>query len=203
MLSRTRTLLVLSGVLLLGYTAQNSLLNVYVLYTDYRYHWSVRTVGLSLAGLGFITVLYGLVLVRRASKLIGDERALQLGLLGGCIGYFIFAMARTGAVFVAGIPVLNCISIAWPASQSIMSRAAGPNEQGQLQGAINSLRGIGGIIGPALFTLLFARAVGDLASWHLPGLPFFAASAMMLLSVVLTFAIPSPIFRSLRSSRTS
>lgn len=192
MLSRTRTLLVLSGVLLLGYMAQNSLLNVYVLYTDYRYHWSARTTGLSLAGLGAITVLYGLVLVRRASKLVGDERALQLGLLGGAIGYFIFATAKRGLMFVAGIPVLNCVSIAWPASQSIMSRSAGPQEQGQLQGAINSLRGIAGITGPGLFTILFAKAVGDWSGWKLPGLPFFVAGAMMLLAVGLTFASPDP-----------
>ena len=196
MLSRTRTLMVLSGVLLLSYIAQNSLLNVYVLYTGYRYAWTARTIGLSLAALGAITVLYGLVLVRRASKWVGDERALQLGLLGGSLGYFIFAAARTGSVFLAGIPVLNCVSIAWPASQSIMSRSAAPNEQGQMQGAINSLRGIAGITGPGLFTILFAKAVGDWSGLRLPGLPFYVAAAMMLLAVLLTFASPSLIFRN-------
>ena len=169
MLSRSRTLIVLSGVLLLGYIAQNSLLNVYVLYTDLRYHWSSRTIGLSLAGLGAITILYGVVLVRRASKIVGDARAVQIGLFGGGpIGYFIFAAARSGAVFLFGMPLLNLVSIAWPASQGIMSRSAGPDEQGQLQGAINSLRGIAGIFGPGLFTWLFAKAVGDWSGLHLP-----------------------------------
>lgn len=188
MLSRSRTLVVLSGVLLLGYIAQNSLLNVYVLYTQYRYRWSDRTVGLSLAALGAITILYGVFLVRRASRLIGDQRAVQFGLLGGSVGYFIFAAARTGMGFLSGMPLLNLVSIAWPASQSIMSRVAGPNEQGQLQGAINSLRGIAGIVGPGLFTWFFAKAVGDWTGWHIPGLPFYVASFMMLLSVVLTLA---------------
>ncbi len=192
MLSRTRTLLVLAGVLLLGYTAQNSLLNVYVLYTDYRYHWSSRAIGLTLALLGAITVLYGLVLVRRASRLVGDRRAVQLGLFGGAVGYLIFAVASNGAVFLCGMPLLNLVSIAWPGSQSIMSRAAGPNEQGQLQGAINSLRGIAGIFGPGLFTWIFAKAVGDWSGLHLPGLPFYAACAMMLLSVALSFASEPP-----------
>ncbi len=186
MLSRTRTLVVLSVVLLLGYIAQNSLLNVYVLYTNYRYGWTDRTVGISLAALGVITVLYGLFLVKRASKLVGDERAVQLGLFGGSIGYLIFGMARTGLGFVFGMPLLNLVAIAWPGSQSIMSRMAGPEEQGQMQGAINSLRGIAGILGPGLFTWVFAKAVGDWAHWHLPGLPFFVAAAMMLVSVVLS-----------------
>ena len=74
-----------------------------------------------------------------------------------------------------------------------MSRSAGPNEQGQLQGAINSLRGIAGITGPGLFTILFAKAVGDWSGWHVPGLPFFVASAMMVLSVLLTLASPARI----------
>lgn len=191
MLSRTRTLVVLSGVLLLGYIAQNSLLNVYVLYTNYRYGWTDRTVGLSLAALGVITVLYGLFLVKRASKLVGDQRAVQIGLFGGSLGYLIFATARTGLGFISGMPLLNLVSIAWPGSQSIMSRAAGPEEQGQLQGAINSLRGIAGIVGPGLFTWFFAKAVGDWAHWHLPGLPFFVAAAMMLASVLLSFTAQS------------
>ncbi len=190
MLARTRTLMVLAGVLLLGYVAQNSLLNVYVLYTQYRYGWTDRTVGLSLAALGLTTVLYGFFLVRRASKLVGDRRAVQLGLLGGSVGYLIFAMARTGVGFLSGMPLLNLVSIAWPGSQSIMSRVTGPSEQGQLQGAINSLRGIAGIMGPSLFTWFFAKSVGDWTGLHVPGLAFYVASALMLLSVLLSFASP-------------
>ncbi len=185
MLSRSSTMLVLAGVLLLGYIAQNSLLNVYVVYADYRYHWSVHTVGLSLAALGALTILYGFFLVRRASKWVGDRKATLLGLSGGALGYLAFAAAPTGLLFVAGMPLLNLTSIAWPATQSIMSRSAAANEQGQLQGAINSLRGIAGMIGPGLFTWLFAKAVGDWSGLHLPGLPYYAAAALMVCSVLL------------------
>jgi len=191
MLSRSRVMVTLSAVLLLGYIAQNSLLNVYVLYVDYRYHWTSRMVGLSLAGLGAITIFYGLFLVRRASSWFGDQKTVLLGLGAGAIGYFIFAAAPTGWIFLLGMPVLNMTGIAWPATQSIMSRTVGPEEQGQMQGAINSLRGIAGMIGPGLFTLLFARAVGDWSGWHLPGLPFYVAGSMMVASVVLGFVTRS------------
>lgn len=185
LLTRSRTLLTLSGVLLLGYIAQNSLLNVYVVYADYRYHWSVHTVGLSLAALGAVTILYGFFLVRRASAWFGDRNATLLGLTGGALGYIGFAAAPTGLLFIAAMPLLNLTSIAWPATQSIMSRAAGPNEQGQMQGAINSLRGIAGMLGPGLFTWLFAKAVGDWSGLHLPGLPYYVAAALMVSSVLL------------------
>jgi len=52
LLGRKRVLLGMAAVLLLGYTAQQSLMNVYVIYCDYRYHWSDSTVGLSLAVVG-------------------------------------------------------------------------------------------------------------------------------------------------------
>ena len=185
MLSRSRTMLALAGVLLLGYIAQNSLLNVYVVYVEYRYKWSVREIGNSLAVLGAITIFYGFFLVRRASKWVGDRRATLYGLAGGGIGYTIFGAAHTGLQFVAGMPLLNLTSIAWPATQSIMSRAAGPNEQGQLQGAINSLRGIAGVIGPSLFTWIFARAITPGRGLQMPGLPYFVAAALMASSVLL------------------
>ena len=185
LLSRSRNLLALSGVLLLGYLAQNSLLNVYVVYVEYRYGWSVHQIGNSLAVLGGLTILYGFFLVRRASKWLGDRRATLYGLAGGGIGYLIFGAAHTGLQFVAGMPLLNLTSIAWPATQSIMSRATAPNEQGQLQGAINSLRGIAGVAGPSLFTWIFARAITAGPGVHLPGLPYYTAAALMFCSVLL------------------
>ncbi len=185
LLSRSRTMVSLSFVLLLGYLAQNSLLNVYVIYAEYRYHWPIHVVGNSLAALGAITILYGFFLVRRASALVGDRKATIYGLAGGALGYIGFAAAPNGWWFLASIPLLNLTSIAWPATQSIMSRTAGPGEQGQLQGAINSLRGIAGMLGPGLFTWLFAKAVGDWSGLHLPGLPYYVAAGFMVCSVAL------------------
>ena len=42
---------------------------------------------------------------------------------------------------------------------SLMTRRVAPTEQGQLQGANSSLMGIASMIGPALFTLIYARAI--------------------------------------------
>ena len=46
------------------------------------------------------------------------------------------------------------------ASQGLMTRRVGADEQGQLQGANQSLQGIADMIGPGLFTLSFACAIG-------------------------------------------
>ena len=183
MLGRTKTIAVMAVVLLFGYTAQQSLLNVYVLYADYRYHWSDRTVGLSLGLVGVFTILYGAFLVRWAAKKFGERICIYCGLLGGSFGYACIGFSKTGLLLWFAIPFLNLMSLTWPSAQAIMSRGTSPSEQGQLQGAINGIRGGAGIVGPGLFTFIFARAVGDRAIVHLPGLPFFTAAALLVVAI--------------------
>jgi MFS transporter, DHA1 family, tetracycline resistance protein len=185
MLSRSRALMLLSVLLLLGYTAQQSLMNVYVLYTDYRYHWSPQTVGFSLGVVGVFTILYGAFLVRPATARLGERICIVIGLTGGAIGYTMMGLARTGTLIWIGIPFLNLNSLTWPNAQSIMSRGTARNEQGQLQGAIQGIRGFAGIVGPGLFTLIFAQSIGPHALIQLPGLPFFTAAAMLLIAILI------------------
>ena len=183
MLARSRALIGLSLLLLLGYIAQNSLMSVYVLYADYRFHWTDRTVGISLGVVGVFTILYGAFLVKPAVARLGERRAIYLGLLFGAMGYLGFGLSKTGLLLLFSIPLLNLMSIVWPSAQSLMSKGTARNEQGQLQGAINGLRGGAGIVGPGLFTLIFARAVGDHAIIHAPGLPFFVAAACLIAAI--------------------
>jgi len=179
-------MLAISGVLLLGYIAQQVLMNVYVIYADYRYHWTDRTVGFSLAVVGICTAVYGALLVKPVVAKLGERGAMTFGLIGGAIGYSMIGLSRTGLFLWIGIPFLNLMTFAWPAAQSLLSRKTSPSEQGQLQGAINSLRGIAGLIGPGLFTYIFSKSIGADAILHLPGAPFYAAAAMLLIALLLT-----------------
>ena len=186
-------LLPVAGLLLLGYIAQQSLANVFVIYADFRYGWTDRTVGLSLALIGIFTALYGVFLVKPAVKHLGERRSMIIGFLGGSLGYLFFGLSRTGLLFWIGIPLLNLMSLTWPSAQSIMSRSIGPSEQGQLQGAINSLRGISGLLGPGLFTWIFSKSIGPHPLIHAPGAPFYTAAAMLVLALLLTSSsTPAP-----------
>lgn len=58
------------------------------------------------------------------------------------------------------------------------------SEQGRLQGALNSLRGMSGLVGPVLFTASFAASVsqpGPSIAW---GAPFFLAAFLLLFALV-------------------
>jgi DHA1 family tetracycline resistance protein-like MFS transporter len=67
-----------------------------------------------------------------------------------------------------------------------MTRRVGPSEQGQLQGANQSLVGVASVVGPLLYGLSFAWAVRH-PEWNVPGLPFLLASLTM--AVCLTIAV--------------
>jgi MFS transporter, DHA1 family, tetracycline resistance protein len=182
-LIRHGNMIAIAAVLLLGYIAQQVLMNVYVIYADYRYHWTDRTVGLSLAVVGICTIVYGALLVKPVVAKLGERGAITIGLIGGAIGYSMIGSSKTGLLLWLGIPLLNMMTFTWPAAQSLMSRKASPSEQGQLQGAINSLRGIAGLFGPGIFTYIFSRSIG--VGLHIPGAPFYTAAAMLLIALAL------------------
>jgi DHA1 family tetracycline resistance protein-like MFS transporter len=86
-------------------------------------------------------------------------------------------------LLLCGIPVLNLMSVAWPSAQSIMSREVKPSEQGQMQGAIQSLRGLAGIFGPGMFTYIYSKSIGPHAVIPAQGTAFFLAGGLLLASL--------------------
>ena len=101
MIKNNRVLLGLAAVLVLGYLAQQSLMNVYVLYADHRFGWSDRSVGLSLALVAVFSGMYGAGLVKPLVKRIGERSALSLGLVGGAVGYAMFGLSTNCLLYTS------------------------------------------------------------------------------------------------------
>jgi len=57
-------------------------------------------------------------------------------------------------------------------------------QQGQLQGATTSVQSVSQLLGPFLFTLTFAHFISAQAPFKLPGAPFYLASALLLLALL-------------------
>jgi DHA1 family tetracycline resistance protein-like MFS transporter len=74
--------------------------------------------------------------------------------------------------------------LASAAAQQIMTRHVAPNEQGELQGAVGSLRGLAFLFGPAIFSLTLSAAIGPLAKYGVPGAPWFVAAAVLLAAAI-------------------
>jgi MFS transporter, DHA1 family, tetracycline resistance protein len=175
----------LAFVNFLGNLAHAVLPSISVLYMLYRYGSNERIVGLTLAGVGFASIIVQGAVVGPVTKRIGEHAALMLGLAFGVAGFLVFALAKTDAEFWIGIPLLALWGLESPACMALMSRLVGGSEQGRLQGANSSVTGIANLFGPALFTQTFAFAIGAGRDWQLPGAPFLIATLLLALAGIL------------------
>jgi DHA1 family tetracycline resistance protein-like MFS transporter len=192
LLARHRELLGLAAVAFLYHLAHVVLPSTAVLYASYRYGWDDMTMGLTLAAVGVASGLVQGLLIGPTIDRLGERNALIGGLLCGAIGFAIYGLATTSAGFWAGIPVMALWGIAGAASMGIMSRLVGASEQGQLQGANSSLMALAGLIGPGLFTQVFAQSIAPGADWRLPGAPFLLAAAMLVAATALAWRVTRP-----------
>src|SRR5713101_3775615 len=182
----------LSVVVTLYYLAHNSLPSMWALYTEYRYAWSRRDVGNSLALVGVCAAIISGALVGPYVKRFGERRSVLSGLFFGTVGFAGFAFATRGWMVLAVIPFIALWGIAAPAVQSLMARHVDPSSQGKLQGAINSLRAITGMAGPVLFTQVFALAISPRYGHHFPGAPYHLAAVLLGASLLLAAYVTRP-----------
>jgi DHA1 family tetracycline resistance protein-like MFS transporter len=188
-----RELFGIAAVLFLMQLAHVVFPAVTVLYMGYRYGWNAMAVGLVLAAVGVCSMVVQGGMIRPVVKRIGERHSLGVGLAFGAAGMAIYGLAPTGAVFLVGIPVMALWGLAGPSAQAIMSRRVSASEQGQLQGATSSLQAITGMIGPALFTQVFAQAIASKgAGLHLPGAPFLVAAALLAASGIIAWWVTRP-----------
>jgi MFS transporter, DHA1 family, tetracycline resistance protein len=179
----------LSIVVILYYLAHQSLQSVWVLYTEYRYGWNQRSIGLSLAVVGICAAIVSGGLVGPYVKKFGERFSLTSGLLYGVLGFVGFGLAWRGWEALAAIPFIALWGVAGPAMQSLMSQRVDETSQGKLQGAINSLRALTGMVGPVLFTQVFSAAIAKDAKWHMPGAAYYLAAAMLVGSLALAVVV--------------
>ncbi len=165
--------------------AHQSLQQIFVLFTGYRFGWSIRDIGLFLGATGIASIVVQMILVKPIVQALGERRAMLLGLFCGVLGFAIYALAPTPLLFWCGLPVFAMIGLVQPTSQSLMSRRVPGNEQGRLQGAMSGIQSITGLIGPTLYTTVFAWAITGGKPLDLPGLGILVAAGLTVLALIL------------------
>ena len=171
----------------LGFLAHNVLQTIFVLYAQYRYGWTEQTVGLTLAGVGVGFATVQAAITGPVVKRIGERRALFAGLFCGAVGFAFYGLAPTQGWFWAGIPVMSLWGLAGPSILGMMTRRVSASEQGALQGAITSLTGVANLIGPGIFSAVFAFSIGGGRGLNLPGAAFLVAALMLLAAAIVSW----------------
>ena len=162
--------------------------STWVLYVTYRYGWGPGMTGVSLAVVGVFSVIAQAMVVGRFVKRYGERTSLFAGILFGFAGLVGCGLAPNGWVFFVAILPLCLWSLAPAASQAMMTRRVAPQAQGELQGAIGSIRGLAMLFGPSIYTTAFGLGIAH----ALPGAAWFLGAAIIL-AALLPVLRPAPV----------
>lgn len=184
-LTRYPIVLALASTILMAALAQSGLHSSWVLYTDYRYGWGPREVGLSLAVVGLSTAIVQGGLIRKIVPFLGERRSLIVGLLVNAISFILYGLAPAGWMIYV-IPFFGAFSgITQPSAQSIITQNIPDNEQGAIQGSLTSLNALSAVMAPIMATQIFRYFISDAAPVHVPGAPFFLGATFIIIGLIL------------------
>ncbi|AZA84309.1 tetracycline resistance MFS efflux pump [Chryseobacterium lactis] len=173
--------------LILVYVALHAVQSNWHFFTMYKFNWTERTVGLSLGLLGLLLGLVQGILIRWTTPKLGEHKSVYFGLLFYALGLMLFAFTNQGWMMFVFLVPYSLGGICGPALQSIISKNVPANEQGELQGALSSLVSATSIFGPPMMTNLFYYFTHDKAPFQFSGAPFFLASILMFMSVIIVY----------------
>jgi DHA1 family tetracycline resistance protein-like MFS transporter len=188
-LRRAPTIAGLALCYFLIYLAAMSVQGNWNYFTMYRFHWTEKLVGISLAVVGLLVGVVQAGLTRIVNPKLGNEKSIYIGLLLYTLGLVLFAFATQGwMMFIFLLPY--CLGgIAGPALQSTMAGHVKQNEQGALQGALTSLMSVTTIIGPLIMNNLFTYFTHKNAPFYFPGASFFLGALFMLGSAAISYLV--------------
>ncbi|HEY2896447.1 MAG TPA: TCR/Tet family MFS transporter, partial [Gemmatimonadaceae bacterium] len=177
-------LLALGATFFLYYFAHEIYPTLFVLYGDYRYAWSARELGLTLALFGVGSTITSAFLIGPIVKRIGERNAMLLGLSLSATSALVIALAYTGTLFFLSIPIASLGGLTSPSLMAIASRQASETEQGRLQGALGSLQGIAMMIAPLVLSQIFATSI-QRGGRDYAGVPFAFTALVICTALVL------------------
>ncbi|MEY1557652.1 TCR/Tet family MFS transporter [Yoonia sp. R2331] len=175
---------------------------VWAYYGAERFDWSPGMIGLSLGIFGIgIAVVQGL-LMRPILSRIGERNAVVLGLSIDVLAFVALGFVTNGWIALALTPLTALGSIAGPALQGIMSRAASDDQQGELQGLIASINAVATIVAPLIVTSTFWYFTADTAPIYAPGAPFLLSAALTVICIVIFASARQRLEKSLGDKAT-
>lgn len=185
----------LAAVSFIGNIAHEALPTTFVLYAMYRYGWNDRTVGIAIALVGLCSAVVGAGLVQTVVARLGERWTMLAGQAFGILGFILYGTASVAGLFWTAVPIGSLWGLSGPPMQNLMTRRVKLSEQGQLQGALSSLRGIAFMVGPVLFTKTFARFIGPNRNSNWSGAPYLLAAGLLTVATILAAYVTRPQIR--------
>jgi MFS transporter, DHA1 family, tetracycline resistance protein len=185
-------LLGLAVIMFLANVGMSAFSALYVLYVNYRYHWGAGLAGAVLMAYAATNIVVQGVLAGPVAKRLGERGAIVAAFLFGVIGLSLIGLAVWPPMLWVGVIAIAPVNIGIAAIQSLRSQLVEPSEQGRLQGAMISLAGLAGIVGPVVFAEVFAWSIGAGSGLGAPGLCMLAGAGVFAAAIALTLAVVKP-----------
>ena len=179
----------LTWVNFITYLAHEVFPNIWVIYCIAAFGWSTGSIGLTLALVGTVSAINQATMVGRVVRRLGERRTLLASLVLAVLGLTLMG-TNNGIIFLVAAVIIS-LPMYQASSQALMTRRVGPAEQGELQGALGSVRGISMLIGPSVFTLTFAQFAGPWRPLGLIGAPWILAALLYAGSLLLAWRVTS------------
>lgn len=160
---------------------------VFAFYAMEAFGWSALSVGLALACVGLGAAIVQGLLIRVLIPRIGERNSVIIGALSMAASTVVYVIAgpdQGWLIFIA-IPIGALQGLFQPSINGLMSQAVSEDTQGELQGAVASLQSIASVVGPPLFTAVFAAFTVAGTFYYLPGAPFGLAGIISLFALAI------------------
>lgn len=119
------------------------------------FRWNGLWIGLSLGAFGICQTVVQATLPGPAARLLGERRAVLVGIACACAALAVMAFARQGWVVFAIMPVFALGGIGAPAFQALATRQVDDSRQGQFQGVLASAVSLASIVAPLGFSAFY------------------------------------------------
>jgi DHA1 family tetracycline resistance protein-like MFS transporter len=143
-----------------------------------RFGFDVVATGYFFAAFGLLGVVVQGGFIRPIVRRIGDKPTFIVGLLFGALGLTAAAVTNSVAMFALTlVPLAVGMGFGMPTISSLVSRSAGPHEQGRVQGAANAIESLSRMLAPVWGAAMLQR-FGESSAYLSAALFFLLTLAM-------------------------
>ncbi len=157
---------------------------IWAFFTEIRFGWDTRTVGISLGLVGLSSALVQGGLIGPVLRALGPTRTALFSMIAGALALVGYALATREWMIYVLIFAGALMGMAPPAVNAIASGRVEPDAQGELQGAVASINALATIVSPIVMTQTLSHFSREGAAVYFPGAPFLVAAVAMLLAIV-------------------
>jgi len=168
-------------------TAHLTMIQSWVLATNFRFGWGPGENGALLFCVGLLSTVVQGGLMGRLVKRFGEERLILMAVGSNVIIQTLYGLVPQGWMMFPVLFASVLTFTAGPSIQAVVSKSTDSSAQGVTLGALQSISSLAGVIGPALGNSLLAQVSNLPPGDPRLGINFFVCAALNLIAFIIAW----------------